>query len=50
MIYVILYKKNYYIIKINFKSNGLEKHMRFSVNNNLVSIDKLPFLISSLDH
>ena len=36
-------------LKINVISNGLEKYMKFSVNNKLVFIDSFQFLSSSLD-
>ena len=35
-------------LKINLISNGLEKYMRFSINNKLSFIDSFQFLSSSL--
>ena len=36
-------------LKINVIPNGLEKHMAFTVNKNLVFIDSMQFMNSSLD-
>ena len=36
-------------LKTNFIPNGLEKYMRFSINNNLGFIDRFRFLSSTLD-
>ena len=36
-------------LKINTISNGLEKHMSFSINNKLSFIDNFRFLNPSLD-
>ena len=36
-------------LKINVIPNGLEKHMAFTVNENLIFIDSMQFINSSLD-
>ena len=36
-------------LKISVKPNGLEKYMAFTVNKNLVFIDSMQFMNSSLD-
>ena len=36
-------------VKINVIPNGLEKYMAFTINNNLVFIDSMQFMNSSLD-
>ena len=35
-------------LKTNVIPNGLEKYMRFSINNNVIYIDSFQFLSSSL--
>ena len=35
--------------KVNVIPNGLEKYMAFTINNNLVFIDSMQFIKSSLD-
>ena len=42
----VLHKFN---LKINVRSNGLEKYMAFFLNRNLVLIDSMQFMNSSLD-
>ena len=36
-------------IKVNVIPNGLEKYMAFTINTNLVFIDSMQFMNSSLD-
>ena len=36
-------------VKISVISNGLEKYMAFTINKNLVFIDSMQFMNSSLD-
>ena len=36
-------------VKVNVIPNGLEQYMDFTINNNLVFIDSMQFLDSSLD-
>ena len=36
-------------VKVNVRRNGLEKYMAFTINNNLVFIDSMQFMNSSLD-
>ena len=36
-------------VKINVIPNGLEKYMAFTINKNLVFIDSMQFMNSSLD-
>ena len=36
-------------VKVNLMPNRLEKYMTFSINNNLVFIDNMQFMNSSLD-
>ena len=36
-------------IKVNFIPNGLEKYMDFTISNNLVFVDTMQFMNSSLD-
>ena len=36
-------------VKVNVILNGLEKYMAFKINNNLVFIDSMQFMNSSLD-
>ena len=38
-----------YDVKVNVVPNGLEKCMAFTINNNLVFIDSMQFMNSSLD-
>ena len=35
-------------VKVNVTPNGLEKYMAFTINNNLVFIDSIQFMNSSL--
>ena len=46
LIFSVLHKFN---LKINVIANGLEKYMTFSLNKNLVFIDSMQFMNSSLD-
>ena len=36
-------------VKVNFILSGLEKYMDFTINNNLIFIDRMQFMNSSLD-
>ena len=36
-------------VKVNVNANGLEKYIALTINNNLVFIDSMQFLNSSLD-
>ena len=47
--HLIMQELGKFNIKINFIPNGLEMHMRFSINSNLSFIDSFQFLNSSLD-
>ena len=47
--HLIMQELGKFNIKINFIPNGLEMHMRFSINRNLSFIDSFQFLNSSLD-
>ena len=47
--HLIMQKLGKFNFKINVIPNGLEKHMRFNINNKLIFIDSFQFLISSLD-
>ena len=46
LIFSVLHKCN---LKINIISTGLEKYMAFFLNKNLVYIDSMQFMNSSLD-
>ena len=46
LIFSVLHKFN---LKINVIPNGLEKYMAFFLNKNLVFIDSMQFVNSSLD-
>ena len=46
LIFCVLHKFN---LKINVTPNGLEKYMAFFLNKNLVFIDSMQFMNSSLD-
>ena len=47
--YLIMQELHKFNLKINFIPNGLEKYVRFSINNKLSFIDSFQFLSSSLD-
>ena len=47
--HLIMQELGKFNIKINFIPNGLEMHMRFSINSNLSFIDSFQFLNSSLE-
>ena len=47
--HLIMQELGKFNIKINFIPNGLEMHMRFSINSNLSFIGSFQFLHSSLD-
>ena len=40
---------NKFNVKVDVIPNGLEKHMAFTINRNLVFIDSMQFMKSSLD-
>ena len=40
---------NKFDVKVCIIPNGLEKHMAFTINRNLVFIDNMQFMNSSLD-
>ena len=46
---LILQELGKFNLKINIRPNGLEKYICFTVNNNLIYIDRFQFLSSSLD-
>ena len=47
--YLIFSEPNKFNVKINIIPNGLEKYMAFFLNKNLVFIDSMQFMNSSLD-
>ena len=47
--HLIMQQLGKFNLKINVIPNGLQKYMRFCINNKLSLIDNLKFLISSLD-
>ena len=48
--HLIIREQGKFNLKINVIPNGLEKYMRFSINNKLCFIDSFQFLSSSLDN
>ena len=49
MSHLIIGKIGKFDVKVNVIPNGLEKYMAFTINNNLVFIDSMQFMYSSLD-
>ena len=49
MSHLIIGKIGKFDVKVNVIQNGLEKYMAFTINNNLVFIDSMQFMYSSLD-
>ena len=47
--HLIFSKFNKFNVKINVTPNGLEKYMAFFLNKNLVFVDSMQFMNSSLD-
>ena len=47
--HLIFYERKKSNVKINLIPNGLEKHMSFILNKNLVFIDSMQFMNSSLE-
>ena len=46
--HLIIRETGKFDVKVNVIPNGLEKYVAFKINNNLVSIDSLRFMNSSL--
>ena len=47
--HLIMQEIDKFDVKISVISNGLEKYMAFTINKNLVFIDSMQFMNSSLD-
>ena len=47
--HLIMQELSNFDLKVSVLLNGLEKHMSFTINNNLRFIDSFQFLSSSLD-
>ena len=47
--HLIMQEIDKFDVKINVKPNRLEKHMAWTINQNLVFIDSMQFMTSSLD-
>ena len=47
--HLIIKEKDNFDVKVNFIPSGLEKYMDFTINNNLIFIDRMQFMNSSLD-
>ena len=47
--HLIMQEIDKFVVKINVIPNGLEKYMAFTINKNLVFIDSMKFMNSSLD-
>ena len=47
--HLIMQEINKFDVKLNVIPNGLEKYMAFTINNNLVFIDSMQFMNSSLN-
>ena len=47
--HLIIHKIGQFDVKVNVIPNGLEKYMAFTLNNNLVFVDSMQFMNSSLD-
>ena len=47
--HLIIKEVNKFDVKVSVVPNGLEKYMAFTINRNLVFIDSMQFMNSSLD-
>ena len=47
--HLIIKEVNKFDVKVNVIPNGLEKYMAFTINRNLVFVDSMGFMKSSLD-
>ena len=47
--HLIIQEVGKFDVKVNIMPNGLEKYMAFTINNNLVFIDSMQLMNSSLD-
>ena len=47
--HLIMQKIGKFDVKVGITPNGLEKHMAFTINKNLVCIDSMQFMSSSVD-